>query len=50
MPEQTAISETVAEMCLSHLVGDETVRSYFRSEMLDKRREALNQWMAYLSA
>jgi integrase len=34
----------VLEFCLSHRVGDEAELSYWTSEMLERRREALNAW------
>lgn len=34
------------ELCLSHAVGDETERSYWRDDMLDERRPIMDAWAA----
>ena len=38
----------VLEHCLSHRVGDESEQSYWTSDMLDRRREVLEAWEAYI--
>ena len=38
----------VLEHCLSHRVGDESERSYWTAEMLDRRREVLEAWSNYV--
>jgi integrase len=38
----------VLEFCLSHRVGDEAELSYWTSEMLDRRREVMEAWAAYI--
>ena len=38
----------VAEMALAHRVGDETERAYQRSDMLDRRRDMMSAWAAFL--
>jgi integrase len=38
----------VLEFCLSHRVGDEAELSYWTSEMIDRRREALEAWANYI--
>lgn len=38
----------VAEMCLSHIVGSNVSRAYQRSDFLDKRREVMERWCAYV--
>ena len=38
----------VLEHCLAHRVGDESERSYWTGEMLDRRREVLNAWATYV--
>jgi integrase len=45
--EQTDYDTNVCEMCLAHSVGNETVRAYLRSDMLEKRREIMQAWAAY---
>lgn len=34
----------VAEKCLNHVVGSQVVRSYFRDDLLDLRREVMQRW------
>ncbi len=38
----------VLEFCLSHSVGDETELSYWDSEMIKRRREALQAWADFI--
>lgn len=38
----------VLEFCLAHRVGDEAERSYWTSEMLERRREVLEAWATYI--
>lgn len=38
----------VLEFCLAHRVGDEAELSYWSSEMIDRRREALQAWADYI--
>ena len=40
----------VLEFCLAHRVGDEAERSYWTSDMLDRRRDVLEAWADYLKA
>ena len=42
--ECTGFDFEVREMSLSHAVGDTTYRSYQRSDLLDKRREIMQEW------
>lgn len=39
----------VAEVCLGHTIGGKTERSYARSDLLDRRRIALEAWAAHLT-
>ena len=39
----------LAEGCLAHRVGDATAKSYFRSDVLDLRREVMDAWAEYLT-
>jgi hypothetical protein len=38
----------VLEFCLSHRVGDESELSYWDSEMVERRRVALQAWADYV--
>jgi len=38
----------VLEFCLSHRVGDEAELSYWDSDMIDRRREALQAWADFI--
>jgi hypothetical protein len=38
----------VAESALSHLVGDETSRSYNRTDLLERRRPIMSAWANYV--
>ena len=39
---------SVMEFCLSHAVGDSTVRAYARSDLFDRRRRLMEDWGRYL--
>ncbi len=39
----------VIEASLSHVVGNATMRAYQRGDLLDKRRDLMNAWAAYLA-
>ena len=39
----------VAEQCLAHSVGSQTVQAYDRSDLLDERRKVMQEWCDYLS-
>ena len=41
---------SVAEMCLSHVVGNQVTRAYFRTDLLEERRKAMNLWSEYISS
>lgn len=38
----------MAELALAHRIGDETERAYQRSDMLERRREMMAAWAAFL--
>jgi hypothetical protein len=38
----------VLEFCLSHRIGDEAELSYWDSEMIARRREALQAWADFI--
>jgi integrase len=39
----------VLEHCLAHRVGDESERSYWRGDMLERRREVMEAWANYIA-
>lgn len=47
--ERTGFQREVVEMALAHAVGDITERSYARGDLLDKRRQVMDAWAAFLS-
>ena len=46
--EQTDFPAELAEHALAHAVGDQTVRSYQRSALVERRRELMQDWADYL--
>ena len=42
------INYEVAEMCLSHITGNSTVRAYLRTDYLEERRVAMKAWSEYV--
>lgn len=46
--EQQGVKFEVAEACLSHFVGNSTVKAYRRTDYLDERREVMQKWSDYL--
>ena len=50
--EQTSFSREVCEAALAHTVKSDTEARYFRSDLLEKRRELMQAWadFAYRSA
>ena len=47
--EATTFANEVTEMALAHTVGSAVEAAYRRGNLLDKRRELMNAWAAYLS-
>lgn len=45
--EQGTRSE-IAEMCLAHMPKSQVVRAYLKTDWLEERREAMQQWADYL--
>jgi integrase len=45
--EQTSFAREVAEMALSHAVGDATERAYARGTMFEKRRALAEAWAKF---
>ena len=42
------ISYEVAEVCLSHVVGDTVSRAYQRSDYYETRKEVMQRWSDYI--
>ncbi len=47
--EQTGASHAAIELSLSHSVGNAVERAYFRSDLLEQRRELMQEWANYLA-
>jgi integrase len=47
--ECTSFPREVAEMALSHAVGDETEQAYRRGDLFEKRRELMEAWAKFCS-
>ena len=47
--EQTDTEHAVAELSLAHAVGTATERAYARSTLIEKRRELMCQWSAFVT-
>lgn len=45
----TGIDDLVAELCLAHEVGSAVERAYRRTDLIDRRREALAKWAELLN-
>ncbi|HJV76589.1 MAG TPA: tyrosine-type recombinase/integrase [Noviherbaspirillum sp.] len=45
--EDTNYPRWLAEKALAHLVGDETERAYQRGDLLEKRRQLMEDWATY---
>lgn len=48
--EQTDAPREVAEMCLAHSVKTVVEKAYQRSDLIDKRRELMEKWAAFLKS
>ena len=48
--EVTGYPDEMLEFALAHVVGDQTVRAYARSDMVAKRRQLMQDWAEYLAA
>lgn len=46
--QESGVEETLAEMCLTHLVGGNTRNSYARSDMLEQRMGIMTEWANFL--
>jgi integrase len=47
--QATAVSFDVAEMALSHIIGNKVVRSYARDDLLDQRRVVMQSWARFVT-
>lgn len=47
--ERTNFPREVAEMALAHAIGDKVEAAYRRGELLEKRRQMMNDWAAFLA-
>ena len=47
--EQTAYPNSLIEFCLAHAVGNDTEQAYQRSDMVEKRRQLMEQWCRFVS-
>lgn len=45
--EQTAFADEVSELALAHVNSDATRAAYARSELIDKRRQLMQEWANY---
>ena len=48
--ERTDFSREVAEMALAHTIGNRVEAAYRRGDLLDKRRELMEEWGNFCSA
>ncbi len=46
--ESARADREVSELCLAHAVGNYVEQAYARSELLERRRELLNQWTQFV--
>ena len=47
--DRTNYPEFIYEMALAHAVGDETVKAYKRSDLLERRVRLMDQWAKFLA-
>ena len=45
---ETGVAREVAEAALAHVVKNKVEAAYARSDLLDRRREVMEAWAAYL--
>jgi integrase len=45
---ERGVDRDLAEICLAHTVGSDVERAYRRSDMLERRRQVLNEWSNFL--
>jgi integrase len=44
---ETGVDFQTAEMCLAHSIGSKTAAAYYRTDLLEKRREIMQAWASY---
>jgi integrase len=47
--EKSGFSSDVAELSLAHVSGSSIERAYMRSDLLDLRRDLMEQWAKYVT-
>jgi len=47
--ERTSYSWEIVESCLAHSVGTTVAQAYNRGDMLDRRRQLMEEWAQYCS-
>ncbi|MEL7040495.1 MAG: tyrosine-type recombinase/integrase [Pseudomonadota bacterium] len=45
---EVGVDRDLAEICLAHKVGSEVERAYLRSDMIEKRRQVMQDWQRFL--
>ena len=46
--EKTNFAREIIEMCLAHQIGNAVEQAYWRGDALEKRREVMEAWAAYV--
>ena len=46
--EATQYPDEMLEFALAHVIGDQTVRAYARSDMVEKRKQLMEDWAIYV--
>ena len=47
--EKSGARREAIELSLAHNVGNDTERAYFRSDLLDQRRELMQEWADFVA-
>lgn len=47
--ECSSAPHEVLELALAHVVGDQTVAAYFRSDLFERRRALMDQWSSFVT-
>ena len=45
---ETRVPFDVAELCLAHAVGSQTVQAYDRSDLLEERKKVMQEWCDFV--
>ena len=48
--ERSGAPREIAELCLAHAIGSAVEQAYARSDLLDRRRQLMQQWATFLLA